>query len=200
MFDAYLPVSVVRSTAYDQYWEGVKFLYKKETFSKNTILKDSDENENNIRFVLKGSVGVFSQLGNGNDSVCTDICLENSYAFDYRSVLLNQKSPTVVKTLEYTEILVADVDKLWKVSESEIGLRIFRAAAELSFLALRKQQIELLSKPAEDRYYNLFIENPLLIQRIPQHVLASYLGITTQSLSRIRAKADDRKKGNGLAE
>ncbi|MEO1450402.1 MAG: helix-turn-helix domain-containing protein, partial [Bacteroidota bacterium] len=54
----------------------------------------------------------------------------------------------------------------------------------------QKQQIELLSKTAEERYRELLTKQPELVLRVPQKHIASYLGITTQSLSRIRKKME----------
>ena len=58
--------------------------------------------------------------------------------------------------------------------------------AENSFVEKQQQQIDLLTKTAEKRYTELLQKNPEIIQRIAQKHIASYLGITAQSLSRIR--------------
>ena len=56
------------------------------------------------------------------------------------------------------------------------------------FKEKQKQHMEFLTKTAEERYLDLLKNRPELLQRIHQKHIASYLGITTQSLSRIRKK------------
>jgi len=70
-----------------------------------------------------------------------------------------------------------------------MGMLLFLIGAENSFVEKQKQQIDLLTKTAEQRYVELLRKNPKIVQRIAQKHIASYLGITTQSLSRIRKKA-----------
>ena len=62
-------------------------------------------------------------------------------------------------------------------------------SAESSFVEKQQQQIELLTKTAEERYRILQTKFPNIHQRIAQKHIASYLGITPQSLSRIRNPA-----------
>jgi hypothetical protein len=76
-----------------------------------------------------------------------------------------------------------------KFPKFEIMCRIM--AEEL----LAKQRIdfdEFMTSSPEQRYLNLLQKRPDLIQRVPQHQLASYLGITPQSLSRLRARITDK--------
>ena len=69
-----------------------------------------------------------------------------------------------------------------------------RKLAEQEFLRTEKKLIPLLFTTASMRYHTLLKDNPALLQRIPLECLASYLGITPVSLSRIRAslKKDSR--------
>jgi len=62
----------------------------------------------------------------------------------------------------------------------------YMACMLIPFVEKQQQQIDLLTKTAEQRYQELMNKNPEIIQRIAQKHIASYLGITTQSLSRIR--------------
>ena len=61
-----------------------------------------------------------------------------------------------------------------------------RAAAEGSYIGKQQQQINLLTKTAEQQYRELLQTNPDIVARVAQKHLASYLGITPQSFSRIR--------------
>jgi len=76
------------------------------------------------------------------------------------------------------------LEKLYKeVPQFE---RFGRFLAEQAFIGLRKKTNNLTLLDAKQRYLNLLKERPKVIERIPQHYIASYLGIKPQSLSRIR--------------
>ena len=76
------------------------------------------------------------------------------------------------------------MDKLFqKMPKTE---RFGRIIAEQTLLGLRKKMDDLTLLDAKERYLNLIKNSPKIIKNIPQHYIASYLGIEPQSLSRIR--------------
>lgn len=72
------------------------------------------------------------------------------------------------------------------LAQTPMGMIMMRISAETSFIEKQQQQIELLTKSAEERYRILSTKFPEIHQRVAQKHIASYLGITPQSLSRIR--------------
>jgi CRP-like cAMP-binding protein len=86
---------------------------------------------------------------------------------------------------------------LWSVSyndleiiydQTEIGNTIGRLASEDLFMKKSKRELSLLIQSAQERYLNLFTEQPELLQFIPLKYIASYIGVTPQALSRIRKR------------
>ena len=86
---------------------------------------------------------------------------------------------------------------MWSVSfndlqliyaETNIGNTIGRLASEDLFVKKSKREVSLLNLSAEERYLNLFKEQPHLLIHIPLKYIASYIGITPQALSRIRKR------------
>jgi CRP-like cAMP-binding protein len=86
---------------------------------------------------------------------------------------------------------------LWSVSyndleiiydKTEIGNTIGRLASEDLFMKKSKRELSLLIQSAQERYLNLFTEQPELLQFIPLKHIASYIGVTPQALSRIRKR------------
>jgi CRP-like cAMP-binding protein len=86
---------------------------------------------------------------------------------------------------------------LWSISHADlqeiyahtsIGNTLGRHASEGLYIKKTKRELSLLNQSAEDRYLNLFTEEPRLLQQIPLKYIASYIGITPQALSRIRAR------------
>ncbi len=154
------------------------------SFKKNEIIKHAGETERFGYFILKGSGGVF--LWKENNYVCLDIMLENNFFGDYMSLISRQNSPLETIAIEDSEMLKISSKNISQLKQTGMGQLIFLISAESSFVEKQQQQIDLLLKTAEERYFELLEKHPELIRRIPQKFIASYLGITTQSLSRIR--------------
>jgi CRP-like cAMP-binding protein len=153
---------------------------------KNEVLKQRGQHEKYAHFILKGSCGIF--LWKENNYVCLDLFYEGALFGDSMSFITNQPSPLETITLEDCDLLRISKQNYVKLRETPVGIRICLNAAEASFVEKQQQQIDLLLKTAEQRYIELLDKQPDIIQRTPQKHIASYLGITTQSLSRIRKK------------
>ena len=176
-FDRYFKVSL-------QTWTEFAKLCTTVTFEKEEVIKKANSTERNFYFILKGSAGIL--IWGKNNSVCLDISLENNFFCDYMSLLTRQASPLETISFEKSEMLSMPRKNFFELSNRPLAQKIFRIAAEASFIDKQKQQIELLTKTAQERYQILIEKFPEVIKRIPQKFVASYLGITPQSLSRLR--------------
>jgi CRP-like cAMP-binding protein len=176
-FDTYFEAPI-------EVWKSFVDLCEEVSFKKNEIIKANGETEKNAYFILEGACGVF--LWKENNFVCLDIALENNFFADHMSLITGQPSPLETIALEATTALKIKSSNIAKLKESTFGKIVFLLGAENSFVEKQQQQIDLLTKTAEQRYEELMAKNPEIIKRIAQKHIASYLGITTQSLSRIR--------------
>ena len=174
-FEAPLPV-----------WEHFASFCELVTFKKNEIIKDANSIEKNGYFILSGSGGVF--IWKENNYVCLDLMYEDAFFADYMSLITGQRSPMETMALEESEMLKIPKANIEQLKQTSMGQFIFLISAESSYVEKQEQQIDLLLKTAEQRYKELLLKQPQLIQRTPQKHIASYLGITKQSLSRIRKK------------
>lgn len=158
---------------------------------KGTILLKEGQKSKDSYFVLKGCIRTYYVLD----------CEEKTTAFYTEMDALTppcvvSKTPSeyYISCIEDTILTVSNADMEVEVNSKfpkfEIMCRLL--AEEL----LAKKQIDFdafkTSSP-EQRYQNLLQNRPDLIQRIPQYQLASYLGITPQSLSRLRARIFEKK-------
>ncbi len=153
-------------------------------FRKNEIVKKSGETERYAYFILKGGGDVF--LWKENNYVCLDLTYEETFFADYMSLVTRQPSPLETIAIEPSEMLRISRTNIDFLKTTPMGQHIFMNSAEWSFVEKQQQQIDLLLKTAEQRYREMLERQPDLVLRTPQKHLASYLGITTQSLSRIR--------------
>ncbi|MCU0430036.1 MAG: Crp/Fnr family transcriptional regulator [Cytophagaceae bacterium] len=154
------------------------------TVSKNTVLKEAGTREKYFYFILEGSAAIL--LEKEDQLVCLDLVMENSFFADYMSLLQGAPSPLQTRCIEASRLLRMSREEYMQLGSTEMGMILTRAAAESSYMAKQQQQIDLLTKTAEQRYLELLQFQPALIQRIPQKWLASFLGVTPQSLSRMR--------------
>lgn len=167
-------------------WQQFAGLCELVRFRKNEIIKPAGQTERYGYFILEGSGGVF--LLKENNYVCLDLMFEDVFFADYMSLITRQPSPLETMALEHSEMLRISRQNIDLLKNTPVGQLIFLMSAEWSYVEKQQQQIDLLLKTAEQRYLDLLEKQPEIVRRTPQKHLASYLGITTQSLSRIRRK------------
>lgn len=179
IFDPYIVLDI-------QVWKNFADLGEIVVFSKDTVLKQADTTEKYFNLLLEGSGG--NLIWVKNNYVCIDIALEKEFINDYMSFTLQQPTPIEVRLFEDSKLLRIRYEAFMKTMEDgHFGDRVTRLAAEASFISKQNQQIDLLTKTARQRYLELLGSRPG-IDRLPLKFLASYLGITPQSLSRIRSE------------
>jgi CRP-like cAMP-binding protein len=166
-------------------WKSFTDLGEVITTTKDQTIKNADTTEKYLSFILKGSGGIL--LWNNNNFVCIDLCYDREFFGDYMSFLNQQATPLEVITFEPSELFRISKSNFDKLSNNtDSGDKICRFASEALFVHKQKQQIDILTKTATERYIELQTIQPEIIQRTPQKYIASYLGVTPQSLSRIR--------------
>ena len=123
-----------------------------------------------------------------NDLTFT-FAFNNSFVSAYDSFLTRKPSTYHIETLTKTtlwRLKYTDLQTIYR--ETGIGNLIGRYASEELFIKKSKRELSFLNETAGQRYQNLFIEQPHLIQHIPLKYIASYIGVTPQALSRIRKR------------
>ncbi|MDP2385606.1 MAG: Crp/Fnr family transcriptional regulator [Bacteroidota bacterium] len=180
-------------TAFDPYfnaplniWE--KFAQSGEAIetAKNEIIKKYGDREKYFYFILKGSGGIM--LYQNNNYLCIDLCYDGDFFGDYFSFLTNQPTHFEVICFEPSTLFRMDKKNFQALANTEYGRIICQTAAESLYIHKQTQQLELLSKTAEQRYIEMLEKHPNIVQRTPNKYIASYLGITPESFSRIRKK------------
>ncbi|GHB32238.1 Crp/Fnr family transcriptional regulator [Mongoliitalea lutea] len=165
-------------------WEGFFRMCKVVSVKKGIIIKEYDATENYFYFIVEGAVGVF--LWKENTPVCLDFAFDGQFCSDYMSILTGEPTPLYLMTLEDCLFLRMSKEKYNELTQMPIGKIIRLVAGEVSFVDKQRQQIELLTKTASQRYHLLLKQFPDIQNRVAQQHIASYLGITPQSLSRIK--------------
>jgi CRP-like cAMP-binding protein len=141
-----------------------------------------------LGFMKKGTIRCFYINDQGRE-INFGFYFENEFFTDYESILCDTISNMNVQALEDCEILLLSKEDLQKLYDKEAYWQKFgRMMSEKIYLDAKKRIDDLLCFSPENRYLNLLKKEPLLFQKIAQKYIASYLGVTEQSLSRIRSR------------
>jgi len=172
-------------------WKGFSEKIKVREFEKSEIIKDYNAVERYLNIIIKGSAGLF--VWEGKRDICINLLYENSFISDYMSFLSQQ--PAVIKTEALEDITLwsishTDLNELYQ--RSETGLRIGKAISEMLYIKKQQEQINLLTLSPQERYLKLIESRPEIFQRTPLKIIASYLGLTAESLSRIRKRITEK--------
>lgn len=157
-----------------------------------TLLKEGQKSKDSY-FVLKGCIRTYYVLDSEEKTTAFYTEME---ALTPPCVISKTPSEYYVSCIEDTILTVSNSDM-----EVEINSKFPKFETICRILAeelLAKQQIdfdEFKTSSPEQRYLNLIQKRPDLLQRVPQHQLASYLGVKPQSLSRLRARIVGKNKG-----
>lgn len=115
-------------------------------------------------------------------------CLENTIASSYGAFLQRDESKFYIQALEDTKLLAVDYQTHQYLLNGHICWQILaRKLAEMLFILKEKREWEFLLSDARERYVQFLKDYPDLERRLSQYHIASYLGITPESLSRIRS-------------
>ncbi len=140
-------------------------------------------------FVFKGLFRYFYTDKAGNE-LTKALILENSIISSYSAMLYQTPSHFCIEALEDSEFLEINYHKWLELQpQSRFWDKFLIKALEKGYVTKEKRERDLLLLDATTRYYDFLEEFPGLEKRVTQQIIASYLGIKPESLSRIRKKA-----------
>ncbi|MGN6542297.1 MAG: Crp/Fnr family transcriptional regulator [Ginsengibacter sp.] len=144
-------------------------------------------------FVEKGMLRTFTVDEKGNEPIL-QFSMEGWWIADLYSFLTEEPSMYNIEALEECELLLITKEN-WEILLAKVPAfeRYFRLLIQNNLIATQRRLMSSLSESAEEKYTKLINNFPGCIQRVPQHMIASYLGITPETLSRIRAQMAARK-------
>ena len=147
-----------------------------------------------IFYIKKGLLRIFFVTESGEEKTFF-FRWEGQIAALPECIFDNQPTRQTWQALEDCELMEIDFDIVEKLSENNISLiKIRLGFAEKMFLeALKRVESFVLDKP-EERYQKLIIQNPEIIKRVADKHIASFIGVTPVSLSRIRKRLASQKK------
>ncbi len=160
---------------------------KEVNYKKNTIIQPIGFKSRSFFFVKKGVLRVY--YIKGKKEITDRLAFEGVFFSNIQGILPDMVSHKGMMTLEECDLIEIDVDQLGTLYDEHRDIeRLFTMVLINSFVNALRRIDSLQFFSAEKRYLNLIDEHPDMLKRIQLKYIASYLGITQVSLSRIRAK------------
>jgi CRP-like cAMP-binding protein len=156
-------------------------------FSKNEFILTQGKVCDFVAFIKKGVFRGFYSVDGQEYS--KQFFFEGGFCTDYVSFLTEKKSLTYLQAVEDSTVIFfekKDIDVMYKTIPNFVNFG--KLLAENLFIKVCDIKASFILNTPEERYANLLKERPSVIQRIPQYMIASYLGITPEALSRIRKR------------
>ena len=159
------------------------------SFKKKELLHDKEELVHEVFFIEKGLVRVKITDIDGREHT-THFAIENQFIADYTAFLQEEKSSYQLEALEATDTIVLTRDSIdWGYANMKEGEKLGRIIAESYFVYMDTRIQRMYTLSPFERYELMNSIFPAIHNRVPQHMIASYLGITPIHLSRIKRKA-----------
>lgn len=159
------------------------------TFKRNTYLSLPNSVPNEVFFINKGIIRVMTTDNEGAEHTI-HFTLENQFIADYSCFITQQKSVYSLQAIEDTEVVVLPRATIeWGYQYLTEGQKMGRLIAEFYFIYQDNRLKNMYSLTPKERYDNITEVFPNIHNRVPQHMIASYLGISPVHLSRLK-KAD----------
>lgn len=187
IFDPYLQIEI-------ENWLKFTSMGQIAHVKKNTIIKRPFTIEKHLNFIISGSGGILKW--HENNFVCLDLVYDGDFLCDYLSFLNQKESDLETMVFEDSELFSIDYNSFTQILSSERGEKLRRKIAEGIMISQQDSAKELLTKTAGERYNALLTKHPDILKRTPHKYIASYLGITPQSFSRIKKSHLQLPNGN----
>lgn len=167
--------------------EAIRLFITGRRLSKSEILFRAGAVFKEIYYVKRG--GCVMYVLEGGKEVVTQFFFEGDLLCDHFSLLTKRPSNQFVRALEDTELECLSYDEVENLYDHVPGLeRVSRIITERVCVRLMINLMSYKNDSAEVRYRKLMIHRPVLFQRVPQYLIASYLSITPVGLSKIRKR------------
>lgn len=193
MYDRYFQEFNKRVLLAEEEQEFIKnYLTVKKIRKRQYLLQEGDVCKF-VAFVEKGAMRLYRVNEDGTEHIVV-FALDGSFVTDLYSFLTNEPSTYNIDAIEESELVIitkSASDELRQQSRKYQEFA-FQATSE-AYIQLEKRVTSTISLSLEERYKELTAHYPDIIQRVPQHMIASYMGLNPETLSRVRKRIQIKK-------
>jgi CRP-like cAMP-binding protein len=169
-------------------FEGRLFI---KTYKRQEILSAQNIIPHEIFFINKGLIRISINDAEGNEHT-VHFALENQFIVDYAAFIKQEKSRYTLQALEDTEVVVMPRKAIeWGYDTLREGQKLGRLIAEFYYIYQDERIKNRYVQTPKQRYDNITDTFPNIHNRVPQHMIASYLGISSVHLSRLKKNKKD---------
>lgn len=168
--------------------EKISSCFQLKSFKKNDILLHEGGICKEFYFIRTGCVRTFFIDRNGHEKT-RYVMLDHHIGTALASFVTQKPSIELIESLEATELLAISHSNFFRLNKEMISWKIFyQRILEMAYSFQNRKIEQLTTLTAKQRYDKVLNENPALIQRLSNRVLASYLDIREETLSRLKSK------------
>ncbi|WP_016951609.1 Crp/Fnr family transcriptional regulator [Anabaena sp. PCC 7108] len=173
--------------------EELSKLVKPQELPKDSILLKCGEVSNNLHFLLQGSVRAIYY--NDSKEITSWFGFEGDFINSFYSFVSRKPSPESIVVISDCKLLSISYQTLQSLYEKDlVWNKLGRLIIEKYYAEYRERILSLQSMSAAERYDQILQERPDILEKVKLGHLASYLGITQETLSRLRATRENRQR------
>lgn len=173
----------------DEEFEQVKEAFTPKKLRKRQYLLQEGDVCRYAAFVVKGALRQYLVDEKGNEHI-TQFAIEDWWISDRESMASETPSNYNIDALEDCELLLLTRQNALDLEKNvPVYKELMDVVKERSAFTGQKRVVSALSYSAEEKYKEFINTYPKIVQRVPQHMIASFLGITPETLSRLRGKS-----------
>lgn len=179
------------TTISDEEFENASTYFREVRLEKGESLLQEGNVCKQMAFVTRGVLRTF-YLNHKAQEITHCFRTAGMFASAYRSFVLQEPSFLSITALEYVELILIDYDHLQKLYQTSlVWQRIGRILAERAYIEMEDYATVLNNELAIEKYQRLLKEQPEVIQKSNVEHIATYLGVTRRTLSRIRQEVSE---------
>ena len=168
----------------DEEFEYVLSHFETKKLKKHQFLIQENETVEKTYFVINGCLKAYHIDSAGKEHIL-QFALQNWWITDFQAYFNQTKSTLFIDCIEESELLSITLEKAEKLcSEMHKMEHFFRKKSNSGYVALQQRILSMLNNNPKEQYDKLLFQNPILFQKVPKKLIASYLGVSRETLSR----------------
>ncbi|WP_026997608.1 Crp/Fnr family transcriptional regulator [Flectobacillus major] len=169
----------------DQEFDYILSHFTTKKLKKHQFLIQEGDSVINDYFVVKGLLKASFTNHDGKEHIL-QFAMEDWWITDYQAYFGQSTATLAINCIEEVELLCISLTNREKIcAELHKIEHFFRKKSNLGYIALQRRILSLLNNNAKERYEDLLVNYPSLFQRVPKTLIASYIGVSRETLSRL---------------
>ncbi len=165
-------------------------LATKSAYKTDDLFSTPNTPSTSIAFVAKGLFRLYV-IDKDGDEATLAFTGENMFMSSYGAIILNQVRPIYIQAIEDSEVYTISRTTFMRYWETNVNVKdLLHKVTELDCIRISKRELGFLLNDAQTRYYTFLNDFPKYANRIKLRFIASYLGISPETLSRLRNKCN----------